>query len=293
MHRVFRRYRLYRRRTITRWTGTTLLAVALAALTALPGCGADAGPNTASRSEAVLFGECDSTVDCPRGQECLFNRCVTPPPAGICMSDADCGPNEVCLAKKCQPGSVTFPIGECTADSDCLSYMHCDIIKHKCVVDSGRCVNQNNCPLGYNCNSSHYCVKAPNYCDAHTDCVWGQMCSAKRCGCGSGGCTLGAGRCNGRTPELCTAYPHGCNLWARGSTCPQGTVCDDGSCDACRNDCSRAGQERKFCLNDYFLQREICTKDSDGCLYWYRPAAILCGGNGSYGSCVNNACFIP
>lgn len=248
------------------------------------------------RSEVVMGpGFCSSSADCPHGQICLFNHCITDTGgSSVCFSDRDCRWGEICVAKRCMPNSINPDDDvppQCRTSIDCPSYMYCSFPNHVCKLKSGRCVNATNCPLGYICNRTNYCEKGSNYCEKDSDCPYGKECSGRRsCGCFPVCQMQGATKCENRTVYRCLGR-HGCLKWSREETCDMGERCVGGRCIPCNNKCDREGQKKKSCPDgSFFERRSTCLKDKDGCLDWY-SIWIPCGGNGQFSACKNGKCW--
>jgi MYXO-CTERM domain-containing protein len=81
------------------------------------------------------IGFCEDDEDCPEGQVCVDNRCVTvtPTPIGFCEDDEDCPPGQVCADNRCvTPTPSPTPIGFCEDDDDCPEGQVC--VNNQCVA---------------------------------------------------------------------------------------------------------------------------------------------------------------
>lgn len=149
-------------------------------------------------------GFCIDTEDCPPGQICVDNRCVTPTPTpiGYCENDRDCPPGQICVDNRCStPIPTPTPIGFCRDDEDCPDGGVC--IDNRCATPTpvGYCENEEDCRPGEVCIDNRCATLTPTpigYCEDEEDCVPGEVCIDNRCatptatptsGGGGGGCS--------------------------------------------------------------------------------------------------------
>ncbi|MBX3025272.1 hypothetical protein KF840_10210 [bacterium] len=80
---------------------------------------------------------CTNDDDCPSGEVCVNNTCVTATPTrtpiGYCTGDRDCPNGQVCVNNMCvTPTPTRTPIGYCTGDQDCPNGQVC--VNNMCVA---------------------------------------------------------------------------------------------------------------------------------------------------------------
>ncbi len=159
-------------------------------------------------------GMCNNASDCDSGQTCnsATHQCITP--SSECSSDSDCAgsweycdlngsvphtcllkdgmcyDSHNCLANEtCQSHVCVADIGgECTSDTDCAEWLHCNTTTEECDLDGGRCENSTDCSSGQYCNTNHYCKTSgggggggggggnENECSIDSDCPSGDVC---------------------------------------------------------------------------------------------------------------------
>jgi hypothetical protein len=185
-----------------------------------PGCAADADCAPTTRCGeggfCVSRGTCDAQAPCAgAGEVCdtCQGRCVLGPEgARVCQSDANCFEGQFCdpcakicraQGQPCEPCQEDLACGD--ADDLCL-----DLRQGGRVCGQG-CGADTDCPRGFLCEAvgdATQCVPASGNCQRPAQCGEDQDCPAgSRCG------------------PLLTCVP-GCTE----GTCPNGEVCDAGSC---------------------------------------------------------------
>ena len=83
--------------------------------------------------------ECRNNGDCPKGKECVGNRCEIKPE---CRTDPECGRCQSCRNQKCVP--------ECQKKEDCSTGAKCE---NNCCVPDVECTSDTDCPAGKHCES--------------------------------------------------------------------------------------------------------------------------------------------
>jgi Tol biopolymer transport system component len=139
--------------------------------------------------------ECEENEDCPEGQVCVDNKCVTPTPTPTetpeCEGNEDCPEGQVCVDNHCvTPTPTNTPIGFCTDNEDCPPGQVC--VDNRCVTPTptntpiGFCTDNNDCPPGQVCVDNRCVTPTPTntpigFCTDNNDCPPGQVCVDNRC----------------------------------------------------------------------------------------------------------------
>jgi len=112
------------------------------------------------------IGHCEDDDDCPPGQVCVNNMCVTPTPTatplGFCNGNEDCPPGQVCVNNMCvTPTPTRTPIGFCERNEDCPPGQVC--VDNQCVTPTPtpRCRQNSDCPSGEACINGNCVPNTP------------------------------------------------------------------------------------------------------------------------------------
>lgn len=147
--------------------------------------------------------QCDRDEDCPSGQVCVGDRCVTatptPTPTVQCDDDQDCPGGQVCAGNRCvTPTPTPTPPGFCVNAGDCPIGQVC--VNNRCATPTvtitptplGFCVDVDDCPEGEVCVNNRCATVTPTgratatptppgFCVLNDDCPEGEVCVNNRC----------------------------------------------------------------------------------------------------------------
>ncbi len=278
----------------------TVLALALAALAASPGCAPSLGkceaPRTACSSSSCAdlatdpehCGTCD--VSCSAGQSCVAGKCECPSGTtacgGVCVVTATDAANCGTCGKVCATG-LTCIAGQCLCPPDTLlcggvcvdarnDPKHCGLCDKVCAADQVCSGSSCTCPNGGTfCDGK--CVDArsdPKNCGAcGKQCE--QRCQDSTC---VADCTGGTTDCGGACVDLqtdernCQACGKQCvgeeSCTASGCSCPTGQTLCNGKCVDLTTDVKNCQACGKACIGE-----QLCTASVCGC----PTGETLCG----------------
>jgi hypothetical protein len=251
-------------------------------------------PESTPQAEATLIPEgCQGNADCPPGQVCRFNGCMSEAftVGAICLNDEDCERGQKCLDKQCTvTGEAPIRGEQCTGASQCPHFEEC--VDHRCQLRPGMCGRDQDCECQQICSQNHYCVE-DNACQSDSDCPWGLNCHCYgECRCDRHCNVPGAKVCSDRDVVICAQGSHGCYSWKWYNTCPMGQRCNGGSCVPCVNECNEDWGWTECPDGGWAERHHYCWRDRDGC--WQKGSWLIpCGGNGTIGVCQNNECWVP
>jgi len=192
--------------------------------------------------------QCIASSDCPPGDHCLGNQCVTfsscnnspdcdsglvcDPGRGICVECAqvgDCANDQACVLNKC------ITLATCQSASDCGAKL-CDTSNGRCV----ECVSDTDCAAGTErcllgtcrttCTTNQTCVPLGMLCDttnsvctgclSNTDCPASSYCEGGACRADI--CDSAQSTCAGNGVSSCNAAGNG---WATATACAPSQSC--------------------------------------------------------------------